>query len=95
MRTRVALGLALAITSHTASVAAEPACQVVQAGWAFDHEGDLEGWRPNSHLGEVTVTNGWMQCRATGNDPILVLSTPFALKASPWQYSRDPDARQP
>ena len=55
------------------------------AEWTFDRPGDLQGWQPNGHLTDVTVSNGVLACRAVGSDPILELRPLINVKASPWQ----------
>jgi hypothetical protein len=52
--------------------------------WTFEREGDLEGWQPNGHLTDVSVTNGVLRLRARGSDPILELQPLLTLEASPW-----------
>ena len=55
------------------------------AEWGFDRAGDAQGWQANAHLTDVVVTNGTLNCRATGSDPILELRPLLELPASPWQ----------
>ncbi|MCB1128851.1 MAG: hypothetical protein KDM81_20305, partial [Verrucomicrobiae bacterium] len=57
----------------------------VLAEWTFDQPGDLQGWQPNGHLTDVVVTNGTLNCRAVGSDPILELRPLLEVPASPWQ----------
>ena len=54
--------------------------------WTFDRDGDLQGWQPNGHLADVTVSGGTLTARGVGADPILELQPRLDLKASPWQF---------
>ena len=54
--------------------------------WNFNQPGDFEGWRANADLGNVTVSDGALHCRAVGSDPILELTAPLDFPASPWQF---------
>lgn len=57
----------------------------VLAEWTFDRPADLQGWQPNAHLTDVVVTNGTLNCRAVGSDPVLELRPLLDLPATPWQ----------
>lgn len=54
--------------------------------WTFNPPGNLEGWRANADLANVTVRDGALHCRAVGSDPILELTAPLDFKATPWQF---------
>ena len=54
--------------------------------WAFERDGDLQGWQPNGHLTNLTVKAGVLHCQAIGSDPILVLQPLINFPATPWQY---------
>lgn len=53
--------------------------------WKFDKPGDLQGWRPNNDLKDVSVSNGILSCRGAGSNPILELGELINLKTSPRQ----------
>lgn len=55
------------------------------AGWRFDRDGELLGWRANGHLTNVAVVAGALHARAVGPDPILELQPLLDFEASPWQ----------
>lgn len=80
---RILMLLSCLLTGYAADPPGPPR---IRAEWSFDAAGNFEGWRPNADLADVVVTNGLLQCRAAGADPILELTRPFALPASPWQY---------
>lgn len=84
-RIRQFLGSALLGIVGLASSSAG-AGDVPDVAWTFDRAGDLEGWRPNGHLADVTVTNGELRCRAVGSDPILELTAPLDFAAMSWQF---------
>lgn len=60
-----------------------PAKTVVE--WNFDQPGDLQGWQANGDLTGVVVTNGALNCRAVGSDPILELRPQLDFAASTFQ----------
>jgi hypothetical protein len=53
--------------------------------WNFNRDGDREGWQPNAHLADVSISDGALRCRGAGADPILELQPLLDLPASPWQ----------
>jgi len=53
--------------------------------WAFDQDGQLQGWEPNGHLRDVAVRGGALLCTASDWDPFLT-SPVFEIPARPWQY---------
>jgi sialidase-1 len=53
--------------------------------WEFDSEKDLQVWRPNAHLADVTAVNGTVRARAVDSDPFL-LCRDIAIDATPYQY---------
>lgn len=58
----------------------QPICE-----WNFDRAGDLQGWQPNGHVTNVVVTNGSLNFRAVGSDPILELKPLLDFAASAFQ----------
>ncbi len=71
--------------AHSAGVRSAPAPGRTLIEWRFDRDGDLEGWQPNNHLTNVTVTNGALRCQAVGSDPILELQPRLNIPVTPWQ----------
>ena len=53
--------------------------------WEFNQAGVLQGWQPNAHLTNVTVSEGILRCQAIGADPILELGPRIDVPASPFQ----------
>jgi len=53
--------------------------------WEFDSERELQVWRPNAHLANVTATNGMVKARAVDSDPFL-LCRDVTIAATPHQY---------
>ncbi|RPJ32059.1 MAG: hypothetical protein EHM35_11860, partial [Planctomycetaceae bacterium] len=51
----------------------------------FDSEQDVQVWRPNAHLANVTTTNGVVRARAVDSDPFL-LCRDVTVNATPHQY---------
>jgi hypothetical protein len=76
------LGLAMADLPP----AADPAPTTAPVAWTFDAPGDLQGWQPNAQLTNVALQGGVLECQAVGPDPILELTAPLELPASPWQF---------
>ncbi len=58
----------------------QPICE-----WNFDRPGDLQGWQPNGHVTNVVVTNGSLNFRAVGSDPILELKPLLDFAVSAFQ----------
>lgn len=54
--------------------------------WTFERAGDLEGWRANAGFTNGVVAGGAFHARAVGSDPILELTAPFEVAATPWQF---------
>jgi hypothetical protein len=92
MKIVTSLFLILFGSSWLAGRAAEPPKQLHApemrpvVAWSFDRARELEGWRPNAHCAEVQVSDGALDVRTTGPDPILELQAPLGIPASPWQY---------
>ncbi len=57
----------------------------IVCGWEFGSEQDLQVWRPNADLANVTAANGVVRARAVGSDPFL-LCRDAAISAAPHQY---------
>jgi hypothetical protein len=53
--------------------------------WEFDSERDLQLWRPNAHLDNVTLASGVLHARAIDWDPFL-LCRDVSFEAKPSQY---------
>jgi hypothetical protein len=53
--------------------------------WEFDSARDLQVWRPNAHLSNVTIANGVLHARAVDWDPFF-LCRDVSLGAKPNQY---------
>ncbi|MBC7288622.1 MAG: hypothetical protein H5T86_11400, partial [Armatimonadetes bacterium] len=72
------LVLALAATAVAGCVllhlgqlaAAQDEVRIIKA-WEFDKDGDLEGWRPNSHMKDVEVSGGTLKFTVVDWDPFL------------------------
>ncbi len=76
------------LVAAVAALLAGAACPVVGqplAAWNFDQPGDLQGWQPNGHLTELVVTDGSLNFRAVGSDPILELKPLLDFAASAFQ----------
>ncbi|MCL4786109.1 MAG: glycoside hydrolase family 99-like domain-containing protein [Verrucomicrobia bacterium] len=76
------------LVAAVAALLAGAACPVVGqplAEGTFDRPGDLQGWQPNGHLTNVVVTNGSLNFRAVGSDPILELKPLLDFAASAFQ----------
>jgi hypothetical protein len=79
----IVLALAVAGTCQPHESATLP--DTALPAWEFDSERDLQLWRPNAHLSNVTIANGVLHARAVDWDPFL-LCRDVSLEAKPNQY---------
>lgn len=77
-----ALSLGVGLTGSPPLAASERTL----VAWDFSAPGDLKGWQANAHVSGLVVTNGAMRFRTVGSDPLLELTTPLVVAASPRQF---------
>jgi hypothetical protein len=60
-------------------------CCAALPSWNFDSASELETWKPNDQLTDISAENGILHCRAIDFDPFL-LAEGLSIPAAPWQY---------